>query len=840
MTNRIQLGPEQKARLLDPQQLPTTVMLGKRSYTPLAPVAAGSKGVVWKVRDEFGRDRALKLCIREDYEDRSYLQEVQRAASLESHVGFARLVDAGLVNVKLGDHAQESFVGFLEEWVDGYTLKAFVTSHPDVITISFILAYVGQLADALQYMQQVGLRHDDLHSGNIMLRRPDPTALRPLWALKIIDTGSVKPMTTASTKPKDDHRHFVDHLILLWNTVVRGRRLSVRDRRFLEETVGLLKSMLDDDPSIALREPRQVLQQFELAYTRSERPDSAQVLRPTDPFEFLSAEHIADDRLLVELFARSCPYLSKVDGPDPCLVTGPRGCGKSTIFRWLSLRAHLHKPLSDIKALKITGFYLSCASDLQNRLAWIRTDGLARRFRREIVHYFNMLLAREVIHTLIRITERDDRGSYWGFGQGQENDVCDFFTNMLQRQGRPRLQGVPRLVQVLESIEVELFETHAEMLRGRNSSFCTSESFLGDMTSLLTRHIPFFRERRIAFLVDDFSTHRLSDPVQVVLNQVIWERRSTHVFKLSSEKYGAVLTDSLGATVDVSREMVEVDCGREYIALDDRDQVARAREFAVELLNNRLVAAQYHGSAQDLIGHSEWEEGGLARALALKEKGRRNDQYHGLECIANVCSGDVSTLLLVYRRIFENGHITQESKNAVAKHVQHDAIVSVSRELLEAIKPHFPVGAEMYAVVNAFGKLARNILQHGRWQKKGGATTPTQCPRIELDQDDGAAVETLSQEQQLIARELIRRAIFIEMEPGLSRHRNVTTLRWNLRRVYLPAFGAALSKNDAVKKKTDWLKYFITDPEGACTQVWRSWPKGDGVSDDLPLFSHLK
>lgn len=240
-----------------------------------------------------------------------------------------------------------------------------------------------------------------------------------------------------------------------------------------------------------------------------------------------------------------------------------------------------------------------------------------------------------------------------------------------------------------------------------------------------------------------------------------------------------------------------------------------------------------------MIGRSKWPEGSLGRALAEKQEGRLLDQYHGLDCIAGVCSGDVSTLLLVYRRIFERGSVTKESTSLVPKTTQHEAIVSVSRELFEAIKHHVPCGPEMYSVVASFGNLVRNILQHGRWQKKGTGSTPPQCPRIELDQKDGAAVETLTEGQQHFARELIRRAIFIEMEPGLSRHGNVTTLRWHLRRVYLPAFSAALAKNDAVKQQVDWLKYLLTNPRGACEMVWRSWPRESDGPDQLTLFDSV-
>ena len=341
MADRIELPAKLRDFLLDRSEMPTEIFVDQEKYTPDFPVGSGYKSVVWKVTDKHGRPRALKLAILEDYQDRSYLEETYRAAKLERYEEFARLMDAGTVTLDVPGHPGRTFIGFVEDWIDGDTLEIFLKNSGSDVSSSFMVSYVSALASALSELQANGLRHDDLHSGNVMIARPAPGEIGGEFKIKIIDTGSLKPAEAPMTKPKDDHRHFVDHLVAIRNAIHSKRSMSIRERRFLSEADKLIDSMLEEDASVHLRDPAQIKLQFEMAISRANAPPKTSSSQLASPFEFLSAEHIADDGLLVEMFAKSCPWLEKAISADPCLITGPRGCGKSTMFRWMSLKAHL-------------------------------------------------------------------------------------------------------------------------------------------------------------------------------------------------------------------------------------------------------------------------------------------------------------------------------------------------------------------------------------------------------------------------------------------------------------------------------------------------------------------
>jgi len=827
----IKMQDAMKSVLRSSDGVPREIDIRSRKVYPKEYKAEGFKGVVWRGTDEYGGDVAIKFTVFADYLEKSYLEEAKRARDLGTSDYFARFLDAGVVEIPWVDGRMRKFIVFVEQWINGTTLASFVTTRN--ITPTFLLSYVRGMCAALGVLAAKGYRHDDLRPENVMIEEPERGDVMQEAKVKIIDTGSMKLASepkrqVQSNQPwfrEDDYRWFAEHLLLIRNALYQRKPHSVYEARFIKEIDPLLDRMFEEDRGAALWAPSRICTEFASAWTRAHTSPAQQVVRLNNPFDYIAAEHIVSDELLVRLFADSCPWFAEVAGPNPILLTGPRGCGKSTVFRRLSLKALLYKTPEEIAASQIVGFYVSCSSDLRNRVNWLKSERTAGRFRNEIVHYFNLLVAREIVQTLAIIAERADRVPLFGFGQAEEISFHQFLMERLQVSDADqlRLQGMSRMEHALSIIEQKMNECYNAMRRGITAVRATDIPFLAEVALFLSRHVQYFRNRKMALLIDDFSVHRIPAPVQAILNLVLWDRQGRYISKVSAEKYGAEAIDQLKGTSEITRELRELDCGRYYLETSAMD----TRRFAKELLAIRLVLAKYQGTPDQIIGPSEYKKGGLGQALRERRKarGRKDNQFHGLRTIADLCSGDVSNLLEIYRRIFEYGRVAAHTTERVPSHLQHEAIQAVSRDLLELIKNYTPLGPEMYNVVYHFGVLSRRILREAPEQRKGRDKVPPQTTRIEVDQPPDQPADEMAPAQKELRRELIRRTIFIEMSAGRGRHGFTPTLRWQLRRIYCPAFGTTVYKNTAIKWRSDEFKRFLLDPKTTCEDELKRWTR---------------
>lgn len=808
-------------RILERDALGHIATLGKRT---------GHKGFVLKVEDPDGRILAAKLCLKDDYDGgHTENYETKLAAKLElAPELFVIPREAGHVTLSLSDSTfpSDQWVCFLIPWVDGHTLKQLLKEDPSKATPQLIITVARDLLSAVYYLRDQGLKHDDMHSGNIMLaRQPAARFSRDgenAVAVKIIDTGSLKPIEYPTDKIHDDRASFLAILVDLYNSLFKNRLLASEYPRFVRMFREFVMQMADSDPSRHFPQEADIsdrLNQLETA-SRSEIYEHVGVFYP---FDAISAEHLSSDSILVQLFEDNLPWFTSLSVSDPNVLTGPRGCGKSMAFRYLCARTHLldsKGARNTLEAIPFLGIYISCSIELQNNLMAIsRVDDRVNQSANVIETYFQLVLLKELFRTLASLSENLDVATIYGLNETVFNQTIVFLEqrsiSAMSFSGGG-LSG--RLHAIVDRLEALRYETAHALRVDESPPINLVATYVAEVIDYIARVSNGLNGRKICFMLDDYTDHRIKPNIQRVLNKIIWDRRPHQTFKVSAEKYGFISEDMDGVRLDIFREFSPIDAGDAFLT-EKSDPI----KFVTSLLNRRLAASNWIGTAEQIIGVSDPKsDQALANLIREMHKPGKSFHYHGIEMLSRLLCGDVATLIQVAREIFKRGSVSATSVTLVPPNIQHAAIVDVSKALVERIQSHYPYGLEMHKIATEYGGLVREIQINGKLISVSNKSEkhPARLLQIELTNENPNTIfeqlAAIKPEFALLAKELVRSSIFIERSHGGAKEgAGYGTVRWHFRRMLLPYFKTSLRRWGYVSlREIDELVKLLTDPSG--------------------------
>jgi hypothetical protein len=550
------------------------------------------------------------------------------------------------------------------------------------------------------------------------------------------------------------------------------------------------------------------------------------------PFDYLSCEQIGDSfNLLRNLY--SLEFLGNKDLVERTntVLTGPRGCGKTTIFRNMSLKAQLLSNALETAAQldDWVGIYYSC-KDLYYAFPYMRGQ-LDRTDLEVTLHYFNLALLVAIVDTLMishtKLAEISEEAlsHIEGFVKAELPDYAI----------PPTSQSTYRLRNLFESVLREKMNIK-KWLEQRESPNPIRKylglDFVPRFCNLLRETVPWLKNRPIYLFLDDYSLPKVSAPLQRSINRVVFDRSEDCYFKISTESVTTIEPyDADGKLLEEAREYDLIDLGDYFLFASQQDRY----KFLIGIINNRLrqsegIHRSYHDIAK-ILGNTTYGNNKLARDIVAK----KHVNYHGIETFVDLCSGDISHMLRLARDIFAQvggpGHFRKPRRKLVPIPAdrQDRAIRRFGASFLNQLETITGTGPHLRRIVEAFGKIAHFQLCNLKSKNLKG-NPPKQAFRIEMRS------RPEFQDPYLFGlySDLLRYGAFIRDVRGKSQ-RGVVVPRLYLRRILIPTFRLTFSQRDNVGMEADEFIHLLRDPSRFVKDFNRKYkrPKQRGFWDEI-------
>lgn len=692
------------------------------------------------------------------------------------------------------------------EYIDGENLADYIKANKKEISISFILDFLKSILALLHEMKGRGIKHGDMHYRNILVESPNEFQIEPKPTFRVTDFGAWA--TSGELRIKDDYEQLAITLKELLGCIeYSSGGVTSWDKfvfNFLDTQFGRHLNEHDPTRDAIAKQPKLLYEKIvnlEKEFNKLEK--NTLTVKLVSPFDGLSCEQISEDSTLKALYSDKFLGLEYIQHRNNLMLTGPRGCGKSTVFKSLSLR---HRALvGDDKPenVEYIGIYYNCNSDLYFAFP---------RYRLEIntayelpLHYMTATLLIDVLDTIKAwatsnfekiFSESEQRVSktLWevlDITPPQQPNVNSFMalTAWLSKE-RKNVAGKYRPTNVADSNKDKSFFGPEVLLK----SCCT-----------LKDNFPFLRDRPFYFFIDDYSAPKITVELQKNLNRLFMQRHASCFFKLSTESLVSYASEDIdGKNYVEGREFELLNLSTVYLQEDDN----RTLVFFDDVFARRFNQIKDYPvkDLDSLIGNEKINN--VQMAKDIREKGKV--PLFGKEALCDLCSGDIHYIINLVAHMVEaaggqDGLSSIRTEPKITSTKQNEVIRNEAGSFLNSLKATRE-GDKLVKIVTAFGNVANYYLKN-KDSKNDESSPPWQASRIE-------PLEALSwsDDAKQLYHELLRYSVFLLDTRGKSRRGKIVP-RLYLRRCLIPLFNLTFSKRDSVSLNAEQLEKLLLHPD---------------------------
>ena len=688
----------------------------------------------------------------------------------------------------------------VSEYVKGKSLEAY-RNNPEQISIPFVERFLASMFSLLKMMKDRRIEHGDLHLRNILVQDKSEVLGSDPYAFRVTDFGVAR--ATSSDRFKDDYDQVASMLKQLLQKV-DYQAASPKDKHAFNilNDHFLARHLTERDPTrdpIA-RDPEGLFQRLAEIDEEYQSIRQRQAPSVSSPFDFLSCEQIGEDHgLLRSLYSSLFLGVEEIEGRHNLVLTGPRGCGKSTVFKCLSLR-HRYSVKEDFpESISYFGVYYRC-DDLYAAFPRYRHPGDEEAVNLPI-HFLVSAMLEELLQTVelwLKRYFKDDWDRMEGRASKKLWDVLGLTGTM-----EPRFQTFRALITRLGK-ERQRAARKQRFLRTKERF---GHYFGPEILSLACRAVrstfPSLEEIPIYFFVDDYSIPKITKDLQRSLNRVLMQRTAECFFKISTESpVSYEQSDMDGKSYVEGREYQFLNLGLVFLKAGKSQVLA----YLTDVFERRFkLASSFPVKSLRLLVGSCPETSYNEVAMSLRS-GERPECW-GVEMLCDLCSGDVFYIISLLGRMVHDADvgIDVDDEPVLEKKIQQRAIRGEAGKFLTSLRG-IHRGEHLVAVVTSFANVAYSYIKFRNSGNKDG-NPPHQASRIEpyheLD---------LSQNALEIYTELLRYSLFIEDPRGKSRRGRVVP-RLYLRRALLPHFNLTFSKRDSISLENYEIEQLLLEPK---------------------------